>query len=227
STAGSSGTSTSAAPSRCSATRPRPGWCGITAAAGEFFRLDGRPTRRQRESLRIRAFPSQGGSMRRVRGSWLLAGLFAVGVAGLASAAGPDNDQIIKYYRKKANVPPSQQVTVANVKDSAIKGAKQGELQIGAAPNTKSVPFTISADGRYVVFGDVEDLTVDPSKAVMQKIKLAGEPSRGPANAKVTIVEFSDFQCPFCSKGYATVEQQVLKDYGDKVKFYYKNYPLP
>ncbi len=165
--------------------------------------------------------------MRRVRGSWLLAGLFAVGVAGLASAAGPDNDQIIKYYRKKANVPPSQQVTVANVKDSAIKGAKQGELQIGAAPNTKSVPFTISADGRYVVFGDVEDLTVDPSKAVMQKIKLAGEPSRGPANAKVTIVEFSDFQCPFCSKGYATVEQQVLKDYGDKVKFYYKNYPLP
>src|SRR5581483_4751895 len=38
---------------------------------------------------------------------------------------------------------------------------------------------------------------------------------------------YSDFQCPFCSKGYATMENQVLKEYGDKVKFYYKHYPLP
>lgn len=49
----------------------------------------------------------------------------------------------------------------------------------------------------------------------------------GPKDAPVAIVEFSDFQCPFCTKGYTTIETQVLKDYGDKVKFYYKNYPLP
>src|SRR5436190_1729100 len=49
----------------------------------------------------------------------------------------------------------------------------------------------------------------------------------GPADAKVTIVEYSDFQCPFCSRGYATIENEVLKQYGDKVRFYYKSYPLP
>ena len=79
----------------------------------------------------------------------------------------------------------------------------------------------------YAIFGQIEDVTVDPSKAVMQKIDLKGQPSKGPAGAKVTIVEYSDFQCPFCSKGYNTIEKQVLKEYGDKVRFYYKHYPLP
>jgi protein-disulfide isomerase len=85
----------------------------------------------------------------------------------------------------------------------------------------------MSADGRYAIFSPVEDVTVDPSKAVMEKINLKGVPSKGPATAKVTIVEWSDFQCPFCSRAYNTVENQVLKEYGDKVKFYFKHYPLP
>src|SRR6185436_11792552 len=63
--------------------------------------------------------------------------------------------------------------------------------------------------------------------AVMGKIDLKGQPAKGPATAKVTIVEYSDFQCPFCSRGYNTIEKEVLKQYGDKVRFYYKHYPLP
>jgi protein-disulfide isomerase len=156
---------------------------------------------------------------------FVLASVLTLGM--LVPAHADTNDQLIKYYRKKANVPPAQKMTVTDVKDSSIKGAKQGTLLIGDAPAQKKVTFTASPDMKYVVFGDVEDVTVDPSKAVMAKINLKGEPSRGPANAKVTLVEFSDFQCPFCSKGYSTIETQVLKDYGDKVKFYYKNYPLP
>ena len=148
-------------------------------------------------------------------------------VAGQALAQTPDNDKIIKYYRKKNNVPPAQAVTVTDVKDSPIKGAKQGVLQVGTAPQVRSVPFTMSPDGRYVIFAAADDITVDPSKAVMGKINIKDEPFRGNKDAKVTIVEYSDFQCPFCSKGYQTIEKQVLTNYGDKVKFYYKNYPLP
>jgi protein-disulfide isomerase len=148
-------------------------------------------------------------------------------VAGQALAQTPDNDKIIKYYRKKNNVPPAQAVTVTDVKDSPIKGAKQGVLQVGTAPQVRQVPFTMSADGRYILFASADDITVDPSKAVMSKINIKDEPFRGNKDAKVTIVEYSDFQCPFCAKGYTTLEQQVLKDYGDKVKFVFKDYPLP
>ena len=49
--------------------------------------------------------------------------------------------------------------------------------------------------------------------------------SRGPKDAKVTIVEYSDFQCPYCSRAFPTVEQ-VMKDYNGKVRLVYKHFPL-
>ena len=52
------------------------------------------------------------------------------------------------------------------------------------------------------------------------------DPSRGgPAGAPVTIVEFSDFQCPFCSKAEPVVDE-VMKKYGDKVHLVFRDYPL-
>jgi protein-disulfide isomerase len=50
--------------------------------------------------------------------------------------------------------------------------------------------------------------------------------AKGPAKAPVTIVEFSDYQCPYCSRAETTVEE-VLKKYGDKVRLVYRDYPLP
>lgn len=50
-------------------------------------------------------------------------------------------------------------------------------------------------------------------------------PARGPADAKVTIVEFSDFQCPFCARAYDTVEQ-VMQAYPGKVRLVFRNFPL-
>jgi protein-disulfide isomerase len=66
-------------------------------------------------------------------------------------------------------------------------------------------------------------IMLDPPR---QKIATANSPSKGPANAPIEMVEFSDFQCPFCLRADPTV-QQVLKTYGDKIKFVYRNYPLP
>lgn len=53
-----------------------------------------------------------------------------------------------------------------------------------------------------------------------------GRPVRGPADATVEMIEFSDFQCPFCQRANPTV-QQVLQTYGDRIKFVYRHYPLP
>jgi len=64
---------------------------------------------------------------------------------------------------------------------------------------------------------------LDPPR---QKIATANSPSKGPANAPIEMVEFSDFQCPFCLRADPTV-QQVLRTYGDKIRFVYRNYPLP
>jgi protein-disulfide isomerase len=51
-------------------------------------------------------------------------------------------------------------------------------------------------------------------------------PSLGPENAVVTVVEFSDFQCPYCRRAHPAVEQ-LLEAYGEKIRFVYRDYPLP
>jgi protein-disulfide isomerase len=163
--------------------------------------------------------------MKRYGSIWmgLLAACTCAGWLGSAAAADDDaSKKLVDYYRRKANVPPSAQVEVKDLQASKIKGAKSGTLNVAG----KSVTFVMSEDGKYVVFGDIEDLSVDPFKKVMEKISLKGEPGKGPATAKVTIVEYSDFQCPFCSRAFTTMDTQVLKEYGDKVRFYHKQFPL-
>jgi protein-disulfide isomerase len=62
---------------------------------------------------------------------------------------------------------------------------------------------------------------------LLPKVEVAAEgESRGPSNAPVTIVEFSDYQCPFCSRAEDTVKK-VMDDYKGKVRLFYRDYPLP
>ncbi|MEO8605513.1 MAG: DsbA family protein [bacterium] len=58
------------------------------------------------------------------------------------------------------------------------------------------------------------------------EVALGSTPARGKDNAPVTIIEFSDYECPYCKKAQPAVDE-VIKVYGDKVRFAYRNYPLP
>nr|MCU0254372.1 DsbA family protein [Acidobacteriota bacterium] len=51
-------------------------------------------------------------------------------------------------------------------------------------------------------------------------------PARGPANAPVTVVVFSDFECPYCAKSKPVIDQ-IASTYGDKVRIVFRDYPLP
>src|SRR5215470_5434199 len=106
----------------------------------------------------------------------LLAAMLAA--PGIVGAAGDGTEQLIKYYRKKQNVAPSTKVAVTGLKDSSIKGAKEGTLEVGDGAGAQKISFVASSDLRYVVFAGAEDVTVDPSKAIMDKISLKGEPHK-------------------------------------------------
>jgi protein-disulfide isomerase len=65
-----------------------------------------------------------------------------------------------------------------------------------------------------------------PDTKTVWRVPIAGSPVRGKPTALVTIVEFSDYQCPFCRRAEGTV-RQVLAHYGDKVRIVLKHNPLP
>jgi len=161
-------------------------------------------------------------------GRFVLAALLGVITTQVTAALADDaaNQKIIEYYRRKQNLPPEVEATVTNVTDSKIPGAKQATLNLSRGGQTQQVVLVMSPDGKYVVFGELEDVTADPFKAIAAKIKTQGFPARGPKDAKVTIVEFSDFQCPYCARAHDTVANQVMKEYDGKVKLVYKNFPL-
>ena len=89
----------------------------------------------------------------------------------------------------------------------------------------------LKAQNRVKAMGDLADnLKAEYGVKVLLpplRVKVAtdGSPSRGPKEAPVTIVEFSDFQCPFCSQLSKTLHEAAAK-YGDRVRLVYKQFPL-
>lgn len=113
-------------------------------------------------------------------------------------------------------------IDTATFEETPIKGIRKGSITI--ARNT--YPMLLTQDSKYLIAGEVIDTTVDKTKETMDKISLDDVPIKGNKNAKVTIVEYSDFQCPFCNRANPIIEN-VLKDYKDKIRVVYKQYPLP
>ena len=157
-----------------------------------------------------------------------LAALLAIMAVQATAAMADDatNQKIIDYYRRKNNVPPGVEATITNVTDSKIPGAKVATLKLTQGTQSQDVQVLMSPDGKYVVFGEVEDVTADPFKAIAAKINTKDKPVKGNKDAKVTIVEFSDFQCPYCARAHQTMSDQVMKEYDGKVKLVYKFFPL-
>ncbi len=144
--------------------------------------------------------------------------------AAPTAAAADVAKRIEEYFTK--SVTPGIILKVSGIAPAEVPGWNKGTLDVDAGGNKQSIPFLVSPDGRYFISGEITDLTVDPLQATMKKIDLQNRPARGPADAKVTIVEFSDFQCPFCSRGYQILEEQVMPEYEGKVRLFFKHLPL-
>jgi protein-disulfide isomerase len=121
---------------------------------------------------------------------------------------------------------PGVTFKVTKIEPAEMPGWRKGHLEAALGEQKQDVLFYVSDDGRYLFRGEAVDLTLDPFMALMQKMKLDGEPSRGPADAKVTVVEYSDFQCPYCGRAWEIFEKEVYPQYKDKVRFVFKQMPL-
>jgi protein-disulfide isomerase len=139
-----------------------------------------------------------------------------------AAARGVSKDQILaeiktaqvsdadvdKFYdENKARIPRPKEQVAAQIKQY-LEGQNQQKSR---------GEFFNGLKGKYKV-----DVKLEPIRVTVA----ANGPAKGPATAPVTIVEFSDFQCPFCGQLTPTLEQVKAK-YGDKIRIVFRQYPLP
>ena len=73
---------------------------------------------------------------------------------------------------------------------------------------------------------DVQPVQVQPQVQKRQDIPVDGFPSIGPDDAPIVIVEFSDFQCPYCARFHDQTLQPLLDAYPGKIRFVYRHLPL-
>lgn len=150
---------------------------------------------------------------------WLILALMSV-LSAAAWAQKPDEDEKAKlasFVSKLFNVERST-IMVSDVKPSAlIQGGREATITVGA----NSV--TVYMVGDKLIIGNAYDKDYDPLKALMAKMTLKGRPTKG--RGPVVIAEFSEFQCPYCSRASETLKQ-VLKEYDGKISIVFKHYPL-
>ena len=66
----------------------------------------------------------------------------------------------------------------------------------------------------------------DPRDDIVRLISLKDQPAQGPASAPVTLVEYSDLECPVCAKLQEELENEIVPKYGDKLRVVFKEFPL-
>lgn len=86
-------------------------------------------------------------------------------------------------------------------------------------------PMHVMPGGKHVVMAVPKELGLDPDGEVLSKLKLKDAVFSGPADATVTLVEFSDLQCPHCKRSQTILDDELPKS-GLKVKRIFKHYPL-
>jgi protein-disulfide isomerase len=135
--------------------------------------------------------------------------------------------RIDHQVRAQFELPPDVTVKVGPTRPSDISGYDAITLTLSGRGKEQKVDFLLSKDGKTLARMTKIDLTHDIYAERMGKINTQGRPVRGNPDAKVTIVNYDDYQCPFCSRMHSTLTQDILPQYGDKVKIVYKDYPLP
>jgi len=100
-------------------------------------------------------------------------------------------------------------------------------LTVGEGERKQEFPFLLSKDQKSIVRVNRIDLSDDPYGDVMKKIDVRGRPVRGAKQSKVVLVAYDDLQCPFCTMMHQILFPELLKEYGDRVTFVYKDFPIP
>jgi len=132
------------------------------------------------------------------------------------------NRRIEVLVRAQFNIPQDYAVTLAARKPSQVNGYDTLPITFSRDGKAQEADFLISTDGKTLARLDTFDLVKNP----IFSIDVAGRPIRGNPDAKVTVINFDDLECPYCARMHLSLFPDTIEHYKDKVRFIYKDSPL-
>ncbi len=144
-----------------------------------------------------------------------------------ADPAVPSQTQkdIEAYLRNLYAFGPDVKLIVGPLKESPVAGLQETNIDVTMGDNKQAAKFYVSKDGKFLFRGELLDLTKDPLADNLAQIRMNDAPTIGDPKAPVTIVEYSDFECPVC-RNLHDVLRGMLPTYGTKIRVVFKDFPL-
>ncbi len=120
---------------------------------------------------------------------------------------------------------PSVTWEVVSIKPSSIAGISEVNVTLKNPQGQQNTKLYVAADGQRALIGEIIPFGSDPFAAARTALeKGINGPTRGPADAPVTIVEFSDLQCPHCKEAQPTIDKLMSEEKNARLVF--QNFPL-
>ncbi len=143
-----------------------------------------------------------------------------------ATANLPSEEDVNAFLHQTFGYDPQLTWKIAGIKPSQAEGLAEVTVQISGPQGQGEQKFFVTEDGKHAVVGDVIPFGAHPFDKTRQLLdnRVTG-PGRGPDSAPVTIVEFSDLQCPHCKEAAPTIERLLSEN--PNIHFVYQNFPLP
>jgi protein-disulfide isomerase len=115
---------------------------------------------------------------------------------------------------------------ISSIKPSEIEGLSEVNVVLSGAQGKQALKLYITPDGTHAVNGEIMPFGAHPFAATQKELEkgITG-PAHGPADAPVTVVDFSDLECPHCKDFHPTLEK--LMDEDKNVRVVFQNLPLP
>lgn len=138
----------------------------------------------------------------------------------------PSQETVSAFLQQMFGYNPALTWKVAEIRPSEAQGLAEVIVVVSSPQGQQGMKFFVTADGEHALAGDLMPFGAHPFAAARKELEKANGPAQGPADAPVTLVEFSDLQCPHC-KAAVPVLDKLLAEEGKNVRLIFENFPLP
>jgi protein-disulfide isomerase len=137
---------------------------------------------------------------------------------------GTIESRVEKYLRNLYAWGPAFDVKVGPSKPSPIPDLLEVPVTVSMGGQSDTAVVYVSKTGNFLLRGELTDMSVDPFADTRSKLHVGTSPSMGPEDAKITLIEFADFECPSCRQ-LDLVLRELLPRHPE-VRLVFKHYPL-